>query len=164
MADARHPGRCRSVERRAGEVHAGYVKSARAIDRGFCGTAVGEIGPVERRLGLFGEVRPLVVGAFGEHNVVFEKLVATAADSGAEKHWRRMRCLSPAHCRGVLVAMLRRTLGMAAVRANAQLLQRRFAHIGGVDCGVVRGARGLCKWRRRDRAGENYGLGGRARQ
>ena len=55
VADANHPGRCRSVERRASVIHKEYVDKARQTDQEFCGTSPGEIGPVERRLCLFGD-------------------------------------------------------------------------------------------------------------
>ena len=88
------------------------------------------IGPVERRLSLFGDVLPLVVGAFGEHNAYFDQLLRAAALARSERHWRRMRCTSQEHCRSLLMAMLRRTMGLAAVRANAQLVFRRLGHEG----------------------------------
>ena len=94
--------------------------------------AAGAVGPVEAHLGMFGEMRPFVVGAFGEHSSGLHLLVKAMAVTGAEKHWRAMRCQTAKECRRALVAMIRRTLGLAAMQANAQLLQRWMQHVGGV--------------------------------
>ena len=40
-ADLKHGGRCRSVERRTGKVHGGYVKAAAKLDAAHCGTLPG---------------------------------------------------------------------------------------------------------------------------
>ena len=160
-ADARHPSRCRSVERRAGGLHQLYVKKARKIDRQYSRTPAGTVGPVERRLSLFGDVLPLVVGAFGEHNAYFDELIRAAALAGSERHWRRMRCTSREQGRGLLVAMMRRTMGLAGVRANAQLLLRRLGHVGGALPGLQNARLQLQRWRNREGAGEFYIGGGR---
>ena len=127
--DAQHFASCRSVERRAEGIYDLYVSNARHIDRQYSGNPAGVIGPVERCLLLFGDVPPLVVGAFGEHNAYFDELPRATALAGSERHWRRMRCTSQEHYRSLLVAMLRRTMGLAAGRANAQLVLRRLGHV-----------------------------------
>jgi hypothetical protein len=162
-AHIRHAARCRSVQVRAGAVHAEYVKKARSLDATFCGSVRnGPPGPVERRLALLGEVRPIVIGAFAEASPFLEELVSAAADVGASKHWRRMRCNSTNHARGLLLQVLRRSWGFAAFRANAQLVLRRLQHVGGAGGGANPHPTARCRrrmWRRRDFAGEHYGWG-----
>ena len=109
-----------------------YVKKASDLGARFYGTSAAERpGPVESRLAAFGTVRPMVVGQYGELSPFFEELIDAAADSGAGKHWRRMRSDPPAVTRGFIVQMLRRSWGMAAFRANARLVTRRLQHIRG---------------------------------
>jgi hypothetical protein len=115
-AHLRHASRCRSVTVRAAKVHGEYVKKASDLDAKFCGTSAAERpGPVESRLAAFGTVRPMVVGHYGELSPFLEELIDAADDSGAEKHWRRMRCDSPAIARGFIAQMLRRSWGMGAL-------------------------------------------------
>ena len=63
------------MDRRANELNTLYRSKARATDQTYCGTAVGEVGPVESRLQHYGQVIGLVAGALGEvsqdlHNLV----------------------------------------------------------------------------------------------
>ena len=88
------------------------------------------------------------------------ELIDAAADSGAEKHWRRMRCDSPAIARGFIVQMLRRSWGMAAFRANARLVTRRLQHIRGTAVPMYADPLSRARRRfrrRRDYASEQYG-------
>ena len=52
---------------------------------------------------------------YGELSTFFEELLSTAADAGAQKHWRGIRCASAEDARGLIVSMLRRSWGMAAL-------------------------------------------------
>ena len=102
----------------------------------------------------------MVVGHYGELSPFFEELIDAAADSGAEKHWRRMRCDSPAIARGFIVQMLRRPWGMAAFRANARLVTRRLQHIRGTAVPMYADPLSRARRRfrrRRDYASEQYG-------
>ena len=166
-AHLRHASRCRSVTVRAAKVHGEYVKKASDLDAKFCGTSAAERpGPVESRLAAFGTVRPVVVGHYGELSPFFEELIDAAADSGAEKHWRRMRCDSPAIARGFIVQMLRRSWGMAAFRANARLVTRRLQHIRGTAVPMYADPLSRARRRfrrRRDYASEQHGRNRRSR-
>ena len=56
----------------------------------YCGTEVGTIGPVETKLGSLGEVRGIVVGAFGEgsdhlHNLIHHLAVSRVQVAGPQK-------------------------------------------------------------------------------
>ena len=65
------------------------------------------------------------------------ELAGKAALAGAHKHFRRIRCASPDDARSVLVAMLRRSWGMAALRANAQLVIGRLDMVGGLGAAMA---------------------------
>ena len=55
-----------AVARHARVLPADYARKARGIEQQFCGTSVGNIGPVEAKLHTYDPVRGLVFGAFGE--------------------------------------------------------------------------------------------------
>ena len=52
----------RAVDKRAGELMHEYVVKARNTDRQFCGTAAGDTGPVETKLGTMGNVEGISWG------------------------------------------------------------------------------------------------------
>ena len=84
------------MERRAEAVHGEYVDKARKLDARHCGTVPGTApGPVEARLLGLGEVQPMVVGHYGEVGAFVDELADLAAEFGARKHWRAMRCRDP---------------------------------------------------------------------
>ena len=120
----------RSVERRAEAVHGEYVNKARKLDARHCGTVPGTApGPVEARLLGLGEVQPLVVGHYGEVSAFVDELADLAAEFGARKHWRAMRCRDPETAKGIILQVLRRSWGMAAFRENARLVVRRLTWV-----------------------------------
>ena len=80
----------------------------------------GPDGPISRRLRELGGIRPVCAGAFGEMSDFVTTLVKAAADVGAELKWRKMRCDDENHCRAILVPMLKRHIGMAALLGNAR--------------------------------------------
>ena len=121
---------CVPVEKRAKSVAAEYVKKAQETDQTFCGTAQGEIGPVEAKLRSFHKTVPLVFGAFGEASDGVEQLIDALAEAGADVHWRGMKAKKREEAKGALVAYLRRRWGMVAVRGNAQLILNRMQFVG----------------------------------
>ena len=50
----------------AGQLTLEYLAKACRTDQKYCGTAPGDTGPVETKLGTMGSVEGIVVGAFGE--------------------------------------------------------------------------------------------------
>ena len=56
----------RAVDKRAGELPLEHLTKTRNTDRNFCGTAPGDTGPVETKLGSMGAVKGIVMGATGE--------------------------------------------------------------------------------------------------
>ena len=71
----------KAVDVRANQLHQSYVAKARATDQTYCGTPDGEMGPVERKLATMGEVKGLVVGAFGEVSADTHALISHLARS-----------------------------------------------------------------------------------
>ena len=102
---------CVPVEKRAKAVAAEYVKKAQETDQTYCGTAPGEIGPVEAKLRSFEKSVPLVFGAFGEASDGVEQLIDALAEAGADVHWRGMKAKKREEAKGALVAYLRRRWG-----------------------------------------------------
>ena len=75
--------RCGAVSRRAAGLHAEYCDKARATDTRYCGTSLGETGPVLHKLLSYGRVRGLVFGAWGEGTEDLERLLGQMARQGA---------------------------------------------------------------------------------
>ena len=131
--------RCGPVARRGEGVASECAAKARRIDALHCGTAHGEIGPVEAKLRSFGAVKGLVFGAWGEGSPDTHALLGAAAEVGAQRHWRGMTAPSTDSARGALAWLLRRRWGLAAVRENARLLLARLGHAGrGVEAAEAR--------------------------
>ena len=122
--------RCHAVATRASALPAEYTNKARMVDRRFCNTSTGDVGPVEAKLRTFEPVRGIVFGAWGEASPVVSKLLTLMAKSGALRHWRSMRCSDPAHAVGVVAWLLRRRWGLTALRENARLKLDRLTHVG----------------------------------
>ena len=58
--------------------HAEYIAKARTTDQQYCGAAPSTTGPAETKLATLGEVKGLVVGAFGEGSEERKTLVEQA--------------------------------------------------------------------------------------
>ena len=116
-----------SFKRRALETRA---SKAQRLDREFCATHPGVVGPVERRLLGFGPVRGLVFGHWGEASPRVTELMLAAAEVGSCRHWRSMRAANPAAAIGSLVWLLRRRWGIDAWRAHARPLLDRLEYVG----------------------------------
>ena len=127
--------RCAAVKRRADAIPAEIANKTRHLDRRLCGTAEGEVGPVERRLTALGPTRGLVFGHWAEASEHVEDLLSGCAQCGSLRHWRSMRAKEPGDAVGVLSWLLRRRWGMMAWRSSARLLLDRLEFVG---CGAVR--------------------------
>jgi len=119
-----------AVARRARALPAEYAAKARQVDRMFSGTPPDALGPVERKLQTYEPVRGIVFGAWAEASPDTEKLLAAMAQTGAQRHWRGMRCADPARALGVLAWLLRRRWGLTALRENARLKLDRLEYVG----------------------------------
>ena len=107
-----------------------YATKARDVDRRYCGTARGGVGPVEEKLRSFDPVRGIVFGAWGEASPDVERLLSAVAEVGATRRWRSMRCQSVDAARGALAWMLRRRWAMTAMREAARLKLDRLELVG----------------------------------
>jgi len=119
-----------AVARRARVLPAEYARKARGVDQCFCGTPIGNIGPVEAKLRTYDPVRGLVFGAFGEASPDVERLLSVFCRTGAMQHWRHMRVAGPSEAQGILAWMLRRRWGMTALREAARLKLERLQFVG----------------------------------
>ena len=122
--------RSRAVDRRSDALPGEQATKARRLDQRFCGTQVGEVGPVSRRLASYGAVRGLVVGHWAEGSSHMEDLLSGAAHTGSLRHWGAMRAREPTDALGTLAWILRRRWGMAAWRSAARLLLDRLEFVG----------------------------------
>ena len=90
---------------------------------------------------------PLVIGPFAEINSDFDKLLVELANFGAEGSWRQMGARSIKEARACNKAYLRRSVGICAVRQNAQLKERAL--------GICVGGPGFREAKKRRAASKN---------
>ena len=126
--------RCAAVAQRARALPAEYAAKARRVDRQFCNTVPGSIGPMETKLRTYDPVRGLVFGAWGEASPDVERLLSVFAATGAERHWRELGSTSQLEARGALAWLLRRRWAMTAIRESARLKLERMEHVGVGAC------------------------------
>jgi hypothetical protein len=122
--------RCAAVRRREAALPAEYTNKARRVDREYCDTMPGAVGPVEARLQTYDAVRGLVFGAWGEASPYVEQLLKHLVEHGVRRHRRTMRARAEDEARAALTSMLRRRWAMTAVRENARLLLARLRFVG----------------------------------
>ena len=77
----------KAVDKRASELNGEYISKARNTDRQYCGTALDATGPVETKLASMGEVKGVVVGAFGEgsedlHSLIHHLAISRSSEGG----------------------------------------------------------------------------------
>ena len=102
----------------------------------YCSSAPGTTGPVETKLATLGEVKGLVVGAFGEgsedlHTLIHHLAASRVRVAGPQKGKRGQVRTEEAEL-AITTSFLRRTISVAGVRAQAQLLLSRLEVIGPV--------------------------------
>ena len=124
----------KAVDKRANELNAEYIKKARNTDQKYCGTLQGNTGPVETKLGSLGEVKGVVVGAFGEgsedlHSLIHHLAISRVRVAGPQKGRRGQVRTEEAEL-ALTTSFLRRTLSVVGVRAQARLLLGRLEVIG----------------------------------
>ena len=136
----------RAVDRRAAGLTSEYLLKARKTDQQFCGTPAPQppqpdgqqlprvIGPVERRLLEYGEVRGWCFGAWGEvseevHHLV-QRLATARLEVADTQPSQRRPFRSRAAEKASLVAYVRRTLSVTAVREQARFLLDRLQLLG----------------------------------
>ena len=124
----------RAVDVRADQLHQSYVAKARNTDRKYCGTLQGAVGPVERKLASMGEVKGLVLGAFGEASEATHSLIHHLAESrvrvAGPQLGRRGQMRSEEAEIALATSFLRRTLSISAVKGQAFSLLGRLEGLG----------------------------------
>ena len=125
---SRYPNgeRVKAVDKRANLLPNEYRKKARDADRVYGNHNDEVAGPVERKLGQYGDLIGLVVGAFGEGSQDLHELVQKLAESKVNAMGLRMGRDSTEEEIGVVVGQIRRSLSTTAVRAQAQCLLSRL--------------------------------------
>ena len=148
--------RCGGVERRARRVPSEYRRKARKADREYndWDAESNGPGPVESRLAGFGTVRALVFGPRGEVSKDVERLIRKAAEVGAERRWRLMGARSQQEARAALLFMMRRSIGITAVRANAKMMRERLGLVLGN--GAAASKRRRCAKQKERNVDNNY--------
>ena len=130
--------RTRPADRRATRVLSDYRRRLKILDKHFAPDVVGDgeqgiVGPFEAAAGRFvgGQVIPLVAGWFGEVNKDFEKVISVLArHAAASDDGLTISPLINTDRKGgaypIMHSQFRRAIGVAIVRGNAQLKQRRL--------------------------------------
>ena len=122
----------RATDRKAQGLTSDYRRKARKIDQDILRTLSEQRGPVERRLDEFGEIQGLCFGAFGEASQDVHDFIQTMAES-------RLKFQVESEGRpggssnqelGLIVGQIRRTLSMAAIKAQVECLLGRIHQAG----------------------------------
>ena len=124
----------RAVDTRAGQLTLEYLAKARSTDQKYCGTAPGDTGPVETKLGTMGNVEGIVVGAFGEGSDALHALIHHMALSrvrvAGPQLGRRGQLRTEAAEVAITTSFLRRTLSVCGVQGQARTLLGRLEVLG----------------------------------
>ena len=137
-----HPGAAkRGVELRADALPGEYLRKAREADRAYCGTGVGDQGPVERRLRSFPPLVKLVVGPNAECSEDLHDLLNTMAESKTKHQCRTRGEIESEWKVASNLTYLRRQLSVCAVRAVADSLLARLQQAGPAGRGAAVAAR-----------------------
>ena len=129
----------RRVDLRARGLDAHYQWALQRKDVAWCGTAEGEVGPMQRVLQSHGKLIGLVFGAVGEVSQEVADLVSTMARHGAAAAGRALCARTTASAVTILANQARRTLAMSHCRASAHLLLGRVRHFEAADSAPRRG-------------------------
>ena len=110
----------KAVDKRARQLPGLYRNAAKKVDNQFVFTPVDQVGPVERKLGLYGDLQCLVMGAFGEASEHTHSLVTVMAEARLAKvGLARGRPGSEGEL-GLITGQIRRKLSVNTVRAQAE--------------------------------------------
>ena len=131
------------MDKRAENLHQEYVDKATNTDRKFGGVEEGRVGPVETKLLSFPKVQGMVFGSFGEASEAVHDLVEQIATSkvrvAGPQRGKRGVTRSEEGEKAMAVSFIRRTLSLAAVRAQSHSLLGRLEGMGrGVSAAVGR--------------------------
>ena len=125
-------GQSGAVAHRAERVHRDYEAAARGLDAlpDVQAFNAGRTDAVSAQLQLYGRVRALVVGQYGEMSIDLHELLDVAAEAAARTSWRFLGARSQGEATGYYRASMRRAWGVAAVREFARHRVGRVRFIG----------------------------------
>ena len=86
--------------------------------------------PIQDRLRSYSPTRALVFGSYGEGSADVHALIAAAASAQAGRVWRRWGSRSESEARGIVMAALRRSVGVFVAREFARHRLRRVPMVG----------------------------------
>ena len=92
--------------------------------------AVGQRGPLERRLDSFGKLESLVVGAWGEGSRDLHALVKTMAEARVLAYSQARGYMAGEGELSMITASIRRVLSCVFVRAQSLCLLSRLSQVG----------------------------------
>ena len=122
---------------RADKVHEEYLAKAKALDRKWCGTPLGQgvKGPIEQRLGSFGRVAGLVFGFFGEMSKDASDILSFAAGEIAARSWEKESSSTSLDAASVVMKRrLTHNWGVTSAREVARIKlegRRWLSNVGG---------------------------------
>ena len=101
-----------------------------AVDRTALGTPRDQVGPLQRKLESFGELKGLVFGAFGEASEDVHDLVNTLSQSRLRGQGLVLGREGSGEKLGIITGQVRHALSTVCVRAQARCLLSRFGVLG----------------------------------
>ena len=107
-----------------------YRGKLEPLDRKFHNTAVGETGPLVRRLERFGKLESLVVGPWGEGSKDLHELVKVMGETKLAAKARSLGRECSENEYGLIISQIRRYLSTAFVRAQSMCLLNRLCYLG----------------------------------
>ena len=122
--------RRRGVEKRATRLPGEYRRPLAKLDQQYHGTAVGQVGPLQRRLDSFGRLQGLVVGSFQEGSKDLHALLEALADSKLRARGLARGREGSEWERSTILHDLRRELSLAAAKAVSACLLGKVAKLG----------------------------------
>ena len=105
-----------------------YNRKARKIDQDMLGAE--DKGPVERRLGEFGDLIGLCFGAWGEASTDVHELIQTLAESRLKFQGLKTGKPRSKQELGIIVGQIRRRLSSAAIKAQVECLLSKIHQVG----------------------------------
>ena len=119
----------RSVDTRAKQLPRIYREKAKNIDRTYCGSADGQVGPVQRRLDEFGDLGCFVVGQFGEGSHDLHQFLIKCANEKSKRLATSTGRPPSDFERSQILQHLRRRLSVCAITAQSSCLLCRLGHM-----------------------------------
>ena len=121
-------GKVRGTDQRAKGLQLEYNRKARKIDQDILGAE--DKGPVERRLGEFGDLIALCFGAWGEASKDVHELIQTLAESRLKFQGLKTGKPRSKQELGIIVGQIRRRLSSAAIKAQVECLLSKIHQVG----------------------------------